>query len=219
MSLSVAGEAKPLNWNWLRSARFDLFFILGIVALAIGTGAIVIAVPDLFVPILILDLWFLGYHHIISTYTRLCFDRKSLQNSRFLVFGLLPPGRHWHVADRGGRWPVGDRQRVFLLAVVPLRPPELGDLTRLPRQGPRALHEDGWLDQAIFYAIPVLGVLFRSHQDSGTFIGMELWMFPAPEWLVFLGAVGTGVLLIIWLVRRLQAARLGGFRPSTRSTC
>ena len=90
MSLSVASEAKPLNWNWLRSARFDLFFILGIVALAIGTGAIVIAVPDLFVPILILDLWFLGYHHVISTYTRLCFDRKSLQNSRFLVFGLLP---------------------------------------------------------------------------------------------------------------------------------
>ena len=34
-------------------------------------------------------------------------------------------------------------------------------------------------------------------------------MFPAPEWLVLLGAVGTGVLLIIWLVRRLQAARLG----------
>ena len=89
MSELAIAAARRVNWAWLRSPTFDLWFILGIPALAVVTGAIVIWAPDLFIPILIFDLWFLGYHHVVATYTRLCFDRKSFSEHWPLV-ALLP---------------------------------------------------------------------------------------------------------------------------------
>lgn len=49
-SLAVGPEA-----GWLRSTRFDLNFIFGATVLALVSGAIVVAEPRLFAPILILD--------------------------------------------------------------------------------------------------------------------------------------------------------------------
>ena len=46
--------------------------------------------PSLFYPILLLDLWVLGYHHVIATFTRLCFDRASFEERRGLIVHLLP---------------------------------------------------------------------------------------------------------------------------------
>jgi hypothetical protein len=41
-------------------------------------------------PILLLaDLWLLGYHHVVATYTRLAFDTQSLRRNRFLAVDLL----------------------------------------------------------------------------------------------------------------------------------
>jgi hypothetical protein len=88
MSVTTSGDVVARRW--LRSPRFDLVFILGIFWLALVTGAIVLAAPELFMPVLILDLWFLGYHHVIATYTRLCFDAESFRQRGFLVYGFLP---------------------------------------------------------------------------------------------------------------------------------
>ena len=44
--------------------------------------------PDLFRAVLVADLFLLGYHHVISTFTRLAFDRQSLREYRFYVFVL-----------------------------------------------------------------------------------------------------------------------------------
>jgi hypothetical protein len=68
--MSVPAFAGPAPGSlWLRSARFDLFFVVGIPAISLGTALIVIWRPSLFWPILFVDLWLLGYHHVISTYT------------------------------------------------------------------------------------------------------------------------------------------------------
>ncbi|HEY7385382.1 MAG TPA: hypothetical protein VH743_17110 [Beijerinckiaceae bacterium] len=213
MSALVSSHAQPLRWTWLRSARFDLFFILGLPALGVGTGALVIAWPHLFVPVLILDLWFLGYHHVISTYTRLCFDRKSFESSRFLVFGLLPlvAGATLLVAAVVGLWAIVS---VYFYWQWFHYTRQSWGISRAYRGKDReALYEDGWLDQAIFYALPVLGILVRSHQDPGTFIGLELKVVPVPAWLVSAWAVATCLLLTVWLVRRMQAWRLNRLSP------
>ena len=65
---NAAGVAVA-DLPWIRNARFDLGFILGLLAVAAVTGSTVIMVPGLFWPVLTFDLWFLGYHHVISTYT------------------------------------------------------------------------------------------------------------------------------------------------------
>jgi hypothetical protein len=213
MSALVSSYPRPLRWTWLRSAQFDLFFILGILGLGLGTGAVVIAWPHLFVPVLILDLWFLGYHHVISTYTRLCFDRKSFESSRFLVFGLLPmvAVATLLVAASAGLWVIVSTY--FYWQWFHYARQSWG-ISRAYRGKDRdALYEDGWLDQAIFYALPVLGILARSHQNPGTFIGLELKVIPVPAWLVAVAAAVTGVLLIFWLVRRAQAWRMNLLSP------
>ena len=170
----------PLEWKWLRSRDFDLAFILGIPSISLATIALIIQAPQLFWAVLAIDLWVFGYHHVIATYTRLCFDRKSFRSSRFLIFGLLPM-----VAVATARWRSasgsGPSSRSISTGSGSTTRGRAG-ASRAPT-APRsasALYEDGWLDQAIFYAWPVLGILHRSHQDPGTFIGLPLATFPVP---------------------------------------
>ena len=59
-------------------------------ALALLSGLIVIARPDLFIYVLVADLWLLGYHHVISTFTRLAFDKNSFNENRALIVYLFP---------------------------------------------------------------------------------------------------------------------------------
>ena len=58
MSLAISHETRSAGW--LRSAGFDGTFILGIAALAVASGLIVLQNPALFPLILFLDLWVLG---------------------------------------------------------------------------------------------------------------------------------------------------------------
>lgn len=89
MSIAVQSESSA-DWRWLYSRKFDLFFILGFLGIAMAIVALVIGHPALFIPILLADLWLLGYHHVISTYTRLCFDKESFRQHKSLIIGLLP---------------------------------------------------------------------------------------------------------------------------------
>lgn len=86
--MSTVAVSQPLPAGWLRSAGFDHFFITGIAAFALLSAAVVVARPELFQLILFADLWLLGYHHVIATFTRLAFDRESLREHRFFVFYL-----------------------------------------------------------------------------------------------------------------------------------
>ena len=131
----VTSDVAGTRWAWLRNPAFDLSFIFGIPALAMVTGLVVILQPSLFVPILIFDLWFLGYHHVIATYTRLCFDRKSFAEHWPLMVVFLPAVAIGTLAVAYFVGSVGHRLDLFLLAVVPLRAPELGHFALLSRQG------------------------------------------------------------------------------------
>jgi hypothetical protein len=78
---------------------------------------------------------------------------------------------------------------------------------------PDALYEDGWLDKAIFYALPVTGILMRSSQDHATFLDLELRSIPVPEAAVMMATAATAVLLAVWAVRRIEAVRQGRLSP------
>lgn len=202
---SIAIQSTVTQWHWLRDARFDLSFIVGIFTVSVAAGLFVTRYQDWFWVVLIFDLWFLGYHHVISTYTRLCFDKKSFEASRFLVFGLLPLVAAATIAVA---WSVG------LWAIVTIYlywqwfhyTRQSWGISRAYRGKDRAaLYEDGWIDQAIFYALPVLGILYRSYQDPGTFIGLNLKVIPVPLWVVWASALASCGLLAYWIVRRIQA--------------
>ena len=205
----IVVPSRQTNWAWLRGAPFDLCFILGIPTVAFVTGAVIIWRPQLFTPILVFDLWFLGYHHVIATYTRLCFDRKSFSEHWPLLVLLLPVVAisTLAVVYLFGLWTVVS---VYFYWQWFHYTRQSWGISRAFRGKERqALYEDGWLDQAIFYALPVLGILYRSHQDPGLFIGMELRVVPVSSAVVNIAAVAMVILLAVWLWRRLKAVREG----------
>jgi len=206
---SITLGSDVTHWHWLRGPRFDLSFILGILGISVATGLFVTRYPEWFVPILIFDLWFLGYHHVISTYTRLCFDKKSFAESGFLLFGVLPlvAAATVAVAWFVGLWAI---VTVYLYWQWFHYTRQSWGISRAYRGKDRdALYEHGWIDQAIFYSLPVLGILYRSYQDPDTFIGFQLKVIPVAEWMVWACAVPTCGLLAYWVVRRIQAWRMG----------
>jgi hypothetical protein len=150
---------------------------------------------------------------VIATYTRLCFDKTSFADSRFLIFGLFPVVAiaTLAVAQVAGLWAIFT---VYLYWQWFHYARQSWGISRAIRAKHRdARYEDGWLDQAIFYALPVLGILHRSHQNPDTFINFEIKAVPVPEWMVTAAAAVSAVLLAYWLVRRVHAWRVGRLSP------
>jgi hypothetical protein len=207
-------HAEPMDWKWLRNRRFDLGFILGLPALSLFTVGFILLYPGLFWYVLAIDLWVLGYHHVISTYTRLCFDKASFRQSRFLIFGLLPLVALGTVGIAAvfGLWTI---VTVYFYWQWWHYTRQSWDISRAYRGKDRgALYEDGWIDQAIFYAWPVLGVLHRSYQDPGTFIGLPLGVVPVPGPIVQIAGAATAVLTAYWVFRRVEACSTWPSRTS-----
>jgi len=205
----LAVRTAGIQWAWLRNSRFDLVFILGISAFAICVGLVVVWQPFALIPILIVDLWFLGYHHVIATYTRLCFDRKSFSEHWHLLVVLLPAVALGTLAAAYfvGLWVIVS---IYLYWQWFHYARQSWGISRAYRSKQRgALYEDGWLDQAIFYSLPVLGILYRSYQDPGEFLFMQLKVIPVSLGLVQLAAAVTFALLAFWLFRRVLAWREG----------
>jgi hypothetical protein len=202
---AISDPALP----WIRNSRFDSWFIIGILALSCLTGIVIIAEPSFFYPILVIDLWFLGYHHVIATFTRLCFDKRSYCEHRFLVFGLTPiiAAVTMLLAWQVGLWII---VTIYFYWQWWHYTRQSWGISRIYRgKDPAALYEDGWLDQGIFYCLPIWGILSRSAEQNERFIGLELWSFPVPPVIVTLvGYLSVG-LLLFWLVRRVQAAMAG----------
>jgi hypothetical protein len=205
----IAIPASQLRWAWLRSPGFDSVFIFGLFAMAVLTGLVIVWQPALFIPILIFDLWFLGYHHVISTFTRLCFDRKSFAEHKPLVVTLpvLVAAVTLAAFYSLGVWIIVS---IYFYWQWFHYTRQSWGISRAYRGKDReALYEDGWLDQAIFYALPVLGILHRSNQDPGYFIGMELRVIPVPSAVVDVATAATLALLCLWTWRRIEAWRQG----------
>ncbi|MEM6414829.1 MAG: hypothetical protein AAF720_09275 [Pseudomonadota bacterium] len=191
--------------KWIKDARFDRIFIFGLPTIAILSACVIAVKPSLFTPILLVDLWLLGYHHVVSTYTRLCFDKQSFQEHRFLLTWLIPIvaiptilialtfgvvaivtiyfyWQWWHYTRQS--WGVS---RIFR------------------GRDPDAIYEDNRLDQAIFYSVPIFGVLSRSSENHSTFIGLEFYSAPVHEYVAVLAGYIALALLAFWVVRRYQA--------------
>ena len=58
---------------------------------ALASGVLVMVEPRLFWPVLMADLWLLGYPHVIATWTRIAMDGEGFARHRFLALGLPVP--------------------------------------------------------------------------------------------------------------------------------
>lgn len=200
---------NPSGADWLRGRSFDLAFIVGVAALAIASGAAVAANPALFPVVLFVDLWLLGYHHVISTFTRIAFDRESFRQNRFLVLGLPPLVIAGTVllAWGLGFWAIASLYLYWQWFHYSRQ--SFGVAQAYRRKANGMVAEDGWTFQAIFYLLPLWGILHRSAQAPGFFLGMQLRTFPVPPVVVDVVGVAALAALAYWLVLKVAAWRAG----------
>jgi hypothetical protein len=198
---SVAIQARQMGW--LRGLSFDGTYIFGILGAALVSGWFVIANPNLFPAVFVLNGWLLGYHHVISTYTRLTFDRDSFREHRFLVvwlpfivlagvivawaiFGswvlttLYLYWQWWHYT----RQSYGVSRIYGRKASLPLN----NTLTKLT-----------------VYAVPVWGILYRSYQAPDKYLFTEVKVLPVPFSLVALAGGFALIVTICWLLEQIKA--------------
>lgn len=197
----------------LRGAAFDTTFIAGIALVALASGVAVTLDPDLYLPILTLDLWLLGYHHVVATYTRLAFDTESLREHRKLVF-YLP----WAVA--AGVLALTLTFGIWVLFSIYLywqwfhyaRQSE-GVSKAYAARSVAAGRDVGnaLVARVAFWSVPVAGILNVSARDPGAFLSLPLLTIPTPWWLANAALVFAAVAVATWLTYQVIAWRRGAF--------
>lgn len=207
MSAITYNSASPVGW--LRSRQFDMSFLMGLPLLALGSGAAVMLDPRLLVPVLLADLWLLGYHHVISTFTRLCFDAASLNRYRFLVFALPP------IVAAGCMAAVLAASDLWILVSVYFYwqwfhyTRQSWGIAQAYRRKAGDAPPPSLFDSLVFYAIPVAGVLVRSAQSPDTFLMLPVRMIPVPQPLAEALALVALALVAVWWAWALLQVRGG----------
>ena len=194
-----------LKDGWLMGKGFDYSLIAGTALLALTGGMVSTHWPSIFYTVMLLDLWLLGYHHVIATFTRLTFDLKSFKEYQLLVW-LLP--MLVAVGVVAAVWANG----AWILATTYLywqwfhyMRQSYGIARVYQRKGNAAIPFDEW----IMYSLPVAGILYRSYQNPGTFLGLELKVIPVPYWLYQMALVISLGAILWWLVHQIRAYRNG----------
>ena len=192
-------------YGWLRGAPFDLTFVAGVAAFAIAVSLAVVGHPRLFPLVLVVDMWLLGFHHVVSTFTRLAFDSESFRAHRFLVLGLPPLvlagviGLVFAV----GTWTL---PTIYLYWQWFHYTRQSYGIAQIYRRKAGALAADSpWLGKAMIYLLPLWGILHRSQQHPATFLRQPIKVLPVPLALVQAAALATMVTIAWWLARQVRA--------------
>ncbi len=204
--MDQASQSMALPVGWLREPIFDFGFVLGTAAVALVATLFAMLDVSIFVPILMLDVWLLGAHHVVATYTRLCFDRESFRQHRFLVLvlPLIVFGGTLAMVQGVGVWVVTSLYLYWQWFHYTAQSWGVSQVYRrksgLPV--PKHLH----LEKATFYLLPLWGILYRSWQAPELFLGQELRVIPVPRLAVDVVATMALVTLGIWLLARIRDA-------------
>jgi len=85
----TAASEVAVKRTYIRSREFDTTLLAAPILAGLAAALMVTADARLYPILLLADLWLLGYHHVVATYTRLAFDTQSLRRNRFLAVDLL----------------------------------------------------------------------------------------------------------------------------------
>lgn len=190
------------------SGRFDAGLIYLIPFAAMVVTLTVLVAPRLLWPVLAADLWLLGYHHVIATYTRTSMDRDAFQHHWKLNL-LLPPTVLAAVLL------IGLAGGAIVLTTIYIhwqlyhyvRQSEGISKAFAARQVDRELPNRPALRVA-FYLLPVAAFLTMASHSQGYFLNFPVW----------LPALPIPILIAIWTVTAIALVfALGEVRRSMRT--
>jgi hypothetical protein len=187
----------------------DQVLIWGCAAAALVSAALLSFGPVALALLLPVDLWALGFPHIVATYTRTAWDPADRRRYRFLltalpVLVLLAMG--------AAAFLVGTSAVVSVYLYV-----QWFHYTRQSYGIYRALHKkasptstppgQGAPAYAVIYTTGLVGILYRSYARAPDFFGIRVFYVPVPFAAVVIAGAVASICLVAWLSRRAPAWR------------
>lgn len=200
---------KRYDAGWLDGAAYDSILIFGVAAIALISGGIVLVNPDLFYPVLLVDLWLLGYHHVIATFTKLAGTADDRKENAFLIYwlplivltgviGLYNVLGIWSIVTVYFFWQWFHYTRQAY---------GIGRFYR--RKALLKTDEPEWLTHAAIWAVPIWGLLHRCSQGWEEFLFLPVFVPPIPDRLVMLAGIFAVGTVAFWLYYRIRDYRNG----------
>jgi hypothetical protein len=191
----------------LRGVEFDIGLVVISAAWALLAGAAAVNDPRLFLPILVLDVWLLGYQHVVATYTRLVFDSESFAKYRFLAVGLpvLVAIGTFGAAFSIGPWVVASTYLYWQWFHYTRQSYGIGRMY-LRKLGPMPSQYDP-ITFGVVYLLPLWGILHRSAQRPEKFLNLDLITVPVPWMAVQIVAAAALVSIVLWIPREIVSLR------------
>lgn len=208
MTAQTSRNHWKIETGWLKSSSFDALFIFGILFLAVGSGLIVWVRPELFIPVLFIDLWFLGYHHVISTFTKLAGTQADRQENKFFLYQLpwIVLGVVLCLSLTIGIWSIVTiyffwqwyhyTRQSYGISAFYRRKVVFSETNIL---------DHPYFQQAVIWCVPIWGVLHRCAQGWDEFLFLPVYLPAVPDWCVTLAAIASFMILSTWLVGRIYA--------------
>jgi hypothetical protein len=205
----VSSAAEIAATGWLRGPAFDLAFVGGVLALALGLGTVGTLGHAAFAAVLAVDLWLLAYPHVASTFTRVAFDRESARRHAFVLIGLPPLvlAGTAGVAWLGGAIALNTLYFAWQSVHYARQSDGIARAYRRASGAPTAARDH--LTDLVVYAFPIWGVLHRIDQRPTAFYGAPILVPPVPGELVPVAGAVAVTALLAWAVRQSRALRHG----------
>ena len=194
--------------TYIKSRAFDVTLLVAPIGAGLAAALVVTTDPRLYPFLLVADLWLLGYHHVVATYTRLAFDTTSLRRNRFLALDLLVimTLATLALAMTAGAWVVASAF-LYLQWFHYMR--QGYGIARMYYRATPGGQTPGSRDLAadfVIYLVPIYGIAARSASMGDKFLGLPVKTLVLPDTIVFLLGVAAAAAVIAWLVKTMRAA-------------
>jgi hypothetical protein len=193
----------------LRNAPFDACFVLGIPAVALAAGGFVTLRPELFLLIFSIDMWLLGYHHVVATFTRVCFDSESFKTHRWLVL-LLPLAVAAAVllaVTLVGMWAIATVYLYWQWWHYTRQSEGISKAYAAKNSG--ADVGDRRLARIVHYALPTAGILTVSARGPSVFVFLPVKVLPVPMEVAQFAQIFALIVTVAWLYEQFRIWRSG----------
>ncbi len=199
--MAVLAAPAPRGFVW--NETFDATLVAAPIALGLLAAAVVTSNPALYAAVVVADLWFLGYHHVVSTYTRLGFSSRGLLRNRFLAVDLLLliVLATTALAFTAGAWVVASAflylqwfhymRQGYGISRMYFRTTPDGQIA-----GARDL-----VANAVIYIVPIYAIAHRSTTLGDTFLAMPVKAIPTPQFVVSALAAAAALAVAVWFGR------------------